>query len=200
MMDRLEAEKNGLKELINTGAWETKKIEMAAWAITPELKNYPNGIRGIEIGVHQGANAYMLLTECSNIGKLTAIDPFLPYYDVDHFVGQEYVESNYLATLENLSTFGDRCEVIRARSIDTNNRFDDESMDFVFIDGDHSIRGLLADLIAYEPKVKKGGIVAGHDYWIEDVRIALQAWVNMNKMDANTIKFADNSCWYWTKT
>ncbi len=40
----------------------------------------------------------------------------------------------------------------------------DESMDWVYIDADHSYRGCLADLKAYYPKLKHGGVIAGHDY------------------------------------
>ncbi|MCC6809954.1 MAG: class I SAM-dependent methyltransferase [Deltaproteobacteria bacterium] len=43
----------------------------------------------------------------------------------------------------------------------------EESLDFVYIDGDHSYNGVTADLKAWWPLVKPGGIIAGHD-WIPD--------------------------------
>ena len=42
--------------------------------------------------------------------------------------------------------------------------FNDDSLDFVFVDGDHSYEGCKADIEAWWPKLKKGGIMSGDDY------------------------------------
>jgi len=42
----------------------------------------------------------------------------------------------------------------------------DEHLDFIYIDGDHSYAGVLRDLAAAYPKVKRGGLIMGHDYGI----------------------------------
>lgn len=42
--------------------------------------------------------------------------------------------------------------------------FEDASIDFVYIDARHDRKGVLEDLQAYWPKVKMGGVIAGHDY------------------------------------
>lgn len=41
--------------------------------------------------------------------------------------------------------------------------FPDNSLDFVFLDGDHTYAGIKADIAAWLPKVKQGGVIAGHD-------------------------------------
>ena len=46
--------------------------------------------------------------------------------------------------------------------------YEDASLDFVFLDGDHSYDGLKKDIIAWLPKVKKGGIICGHDFCLAD--------------------------------
>ncbi|MEM6533044.1 MAG: class I SAM-dependent methyltransferase [Myxococcota bacterium] len=51
----------------------------------------------------------------------------------------------------------------REDSVSAAERFDDASFDAIFIDGDHSEEGCLADLRAYYPKLKSGGIFFGHD-------------------------------------
>lgn len=52
--------------------------------------------------------------------------------------------------------------------------FDDQTVDFVFIDGDHNYEGIKADIPAWLPKVKNGGVIAGHDYaGFEGVRRAV---------------------------
>ena len=43
-------------------------------------------------------------------------------------------------------------------------RVNREAFDFVFIDADHSYEAVRADILAYRPLVKRGGILAGHDY------------------------------------
>ena len=42
--------------------------------------------------------------------------------------------------------------------------FPDRYFDFVYVDGDHSYKGSKSDLRNYYPKVKRGGVIAGHDY------------------------------------
>lgn len=48
--------------------------------------------------------------------------------------------------------------------MDVVKQFKDESLDFVYIDGNHSFQHVVNDLCEWEKKVKVGGIVAGHDY------------------------------------
>merc|ERR1712187_57722 len=43
-------------------------------------------------------------------------------------------------------------------------QFADESLDFAYIDARHDRKGVLVDIAAYWPKIKKGGVMAGHDY------------------------------------
>ena len=38
------------------------------------------------------------------------------------------------------------------------------SLDLCFIDADHTYEGVSKDILAYQSKVKKGGIFCGHDY------------------------------------
>jgi len=53
-------------------------------------------------------------------------------------------------------------------------RFSDESIDLLFVDGDHSFEGCLRDLRNWYPKVKPNGVILGHDYDWETVRAAAQ--------------------------
>jgi len=56
-------------------------------------------------------------------------------------------------------------------------RFSDESIDLLFVDGDHSFDGCLSDLRNWYPKVKPNGVILGHDYDWETVRAAAQQFV-----------------------
>jgi len=54
--------------------------------------------------------------------------------------------------------------VQRAKTADAAQRFENLSVDFVFVDADHSYEGCKADIDAYWPKIKHGGWLSGHDY------------------------------------
>ena len=60
--------------------------------------------------------------------------------------------------------FPGRVDIRRQHTVEAAKGVQDESLDFVFIDADHSYEGCLADIRAWGPKVKFGGLIAGHDY------------------------------------
>ena len=49
----------------------------------------------------------------------------------------------------------------------------DGELDFIYIDGDHRYEGVLADLNGWRPKLREGGIMAGHDWSFKTVQKAL---------------------------
>jgi cephalosporin hydroxylase len=52
--------------------------------------------------------------------------------------------------------------------------FKDASLDFVYLDGDHQTDAVVADIDAWKPKIRKGGILAGHDINMKNVYDAMQ--------------------------
>jgi len=55
---------------------------------------------------------------------------------------------------------------LRVRSTDAAALFPDGSLDFAFVDADHSYAAVRADLSAWWPKVRAGGLLCGHDYGV----------------------------------
>ena len=54
--------------------------------------------------------------------------------------------------------------LIRKSSLDAASDFEDGSLDFVYIDANHAFEYVVADIAAWTPKVRDGGVVSGHDY------------------------------------
>lgn len=114
---------------------------------------YKTGV-GAEVGCLRGEFSAYLSTQYK--GKILSIDSF---------VGEVNVPDDPLTEekcRENLK--GTKCELIKGSSVDIAKTLPDESLDWVYLDADHSYKGVKADLEAWFPKVRKGGIISGHDY------------------------------------
>jgi predicted O-methyltransferase YrrM len=77
---------------------------------------------------------------------------------------------NLQTTIRNLFPISDRVnfQVLCGNSWDMAAAYDDGSLDFVMIDGDHSYESVRKDIQAWRPKVSPGGILAGHDYVVAE--------------------------------
>ena len=77
---------------------------------------------------------------------------------------------------------------------------EDEAYDFVFIDGGHSMKQVLADLDSWVPKVRPGGLVAGHDANLFSVNFAVTSWAKAHDIPAKQVRMVANDGWYWRKS
>jgi len=66
-------------------------------------------------------------------------------------------------------------EKIKESSAVASERFEDSSLDFVYIDGDHKYASVQEDILKWLPKIKKDGVIGGHDFDYEDVVGAVRA-------------------------
>lgn len=92
----------------------------------------------------------------------------------------------------------DKIITIKSCSWEAANKFMDESVDFVFVDADHQYESVKKDIMAWYPKIKHGGIIAGHDY-ISEFRVADA----VKKIFGNRYHvWEEGTCnvWYKTKT
>ncbi len=76
-----------------------------------------------------------------------------------------------------------------------------EYFDFVYIDADHSYESVKSDIIAWFPKVKKGGFLAGHDWAMGDVKRAVNEFTEENnyKVKADDDERNLHEDWYFQK-
>ena len=116
----------------------------------------------VEIGSWKGRSSVALLT--GNKGKVYCVDTWLgssDTQDLTHTMAKE--EDVFEVFKENTKSFSN-LNIIRKKSIDAAKDFDDESIDFCFIDAGHSYEECKLDAETWYPKVKKGGTIAFHDY------------------------------------
>jgi hypothetical protein len=120
---------------------------------------------GAEIGVAEGGFSFMLLGHWP--GKLHMIDCWehIPegYHDGCN-VPTAHQEWRFQHVTERAKKYGGRAIIHRAFSLDAVKLFKPGQLDFVYLDGNHSYPAISADLEAWYPIVKPGGVFSGHDY------------------------------------
>lgn len=121
----------------------------------------PN-LKGAEIGVADGRNS---LTLCQAIPglQLLCVDPWQKYPENPRGGPQEQHDGNLALAQQRLAGFDVR--FIRAFSMNAVEDVPRESLDFVYIDGNHGRKYVWADLCEWGARVRPGGIISGHDFY-----------------------------------
>lgn len=113
---------------------------------------------GAEVGVYKGHNAKLMLDNL-DIKKLYLID--------DWSKGSKRGAGIETVCRERLKDYSNKVVWLIGKSGKMARKIQDGELDFVYIDGDHKTPGITVDINAYYPKVKKGGLVSGHDYQVQ---------------------------------
>ncbi|MDQ5906905.1 MAG: hypothetical protein QG592_331 [Pseudomonadota bacterium] len=144
-------------------------VDMRCAALLREIYSVPK--IGVEIGVYKGWLSARLLAANGSL-FLHMVDPWTAdvsgsYLTTDDKLArssQDQHDDAMRQALEGVKPFSGRYKVHRMTSEQAAELFESESVDFVFIDGDHSYDGCALDIRCWWPKVKPGGILSGHDY------------------------------------
>lgn len=110
-----------------------------------------------EIGVFGGESTRMFLGS-GKVKRHFAIDPWRQYDWPCPFDWQD-VYDTFMAYAKDKPEIA----VLRMPSLEAAAYIADASLDFVYIDGDHSYRAARADIETWRPKVRAGGFLGGHD-------------------------------------
>ena len=142
---------------------------------------------GAEIGVETGRFSGCLLWKIPNL-KLYSIDCWKTSEGYRNQL-KDRTKLFEKRAHERLDVFGERSVIIKKYSMDAVKDFEDESLDFVFIDANHDFEHCTEDIREWSKKVRKGGIVSGHDFRTEDcgfemidVERAVTQWVKDNNI------------------
>ena len=114
-----------------------------------------------EVGVRDGRTTFHLLDHNTD----------LVVYAVDKYTGKFYHD-------EIAGRYGDRLKPICQFSVAAAKEIEDASLDLVFIDASHQYEWVSKDIPAYQPKLKQGGWLTGHDIDRPGVKQAVDELIN----------------------
>jgi predicted O-methyltransferase YrrM len=165
------------------------------------VRTSQSGATFIEVGAWRGRSTSYMAVEILNSGKN------IFFYTVDTWKGSEEhaiqffsevtTDGLYNDFLKNIEPVRHLVAPIRMASVEAASLFEDESFDLVVLDGDHSYEGLSADIQAWWPKVKPGGIMAGDDYNKEYWPSVCNAIFDVLKDDLHL--FNESNIWFKIK-
>lgn len=153
-----------------------------------------NNAKFVEVGSWKGRSSVFMGVEILNSNKN------IEFYCVDTWKGSsEHIgmdilneDGLYKEFIKNIQPISNFIRPIRKTSEEASNDFMDESLDFVFIDAAHDYESVKNDIKYWYPKIKYGGIIAGHDYptW-EGVTAAVDEWSKNNGFQI----YSSETCW-----
>lgn len=119
-----------------------------------------------EIGVYRGEFAARLLKECDSLKIYYMIDPWRHLQDWNKPANKDdSLFEQYLAETRARTEFAaERRVILRGKTTEVIENIPDGSLDFAYIDGDHTLKGVTIDLIRTYPKVRIGGWIGGDDF------------------------------------
>lgn len=186
------------KEVIMDHFYE--KVDSQNWFTSPNLykmfvEKCPIGGKIVEVGCWKGKSSAFLVVEAINSNKkinIFCVDTWLgndeiPKDDIDWKNGTVYEKF-----ISNMKPVLGKFNIIRSPSTEASLLFEDESLDIVFIDASHHYIDVKNDIKCWLPKVKQGGILAGHDLQFNDVRRAVSEMMPH-------FKDAGEQCWIYYK-
>lgn len=167
------------------------------------VDTYKDGDIFVEIGSFKGRSSSAMAVNIANSNKK------IKFYCIDTWNGSiehakgEWAQDNdvingtlYQTFLNNIEQVKEYITPIRKSSLEAVKDFQDKSLSFVYIDASHEYNDIMNDLQAWYPKVKLGGLLAGHDACWESVISAVQDFCSCKnliyKTDKNTWHIAEN--------
>ena len=118
-----------------------------------------------EIGVWRGAFAKAILDNCSTIRDYYLVDPWRKMDDWNKpFNFKEDFEKVYQQAMNNLKSHQSKTKLLRGKTTEVIDQIPNNSLDFAYVDGDHTLRGIAIDLMTILPKMKTGSFIGLDDF------------------------------------
>lgn len=156
-------------------------------------KNLKDGQLLVEVGSWFGRSAAFMGVEIANSGKkveFVCIDPW--ENGGPDLVGTKFEvkgkDELYKQFLINTGPVCNYIKPLRRTSLEAVELFEDESIDFLMLDGDHNYPVVKDEIIAYLPKMKVGGIISGDDFLWPGVTQSVHETIGLNHVGQRIIK------------
>lgn len=149
---------------------------------------------GAEIGVAQGYFSDRMMYTIPDL-TLYSIDPYIKYWRRS----QRVCDQQHRRAVKRLGKW-ESCTLIRKTGVEAAKDFEDGSLDFVYIDADHRFDAVMVDIITWAPKVRKGGILAGHDFfpmYQGGVMDAVYAYTRAHRIMEWYVTAEKEASWFW---
>ena len=131
----------------------------------------------VEVGSWKGKSSACMVVEIINSNKkikFDCVDTWEPIQNKDFYVYKTLEEKNQIETgnsidvydifLNNMKPLEKYYTPIKMDSVSASKLYADESLDFIFLDACHLYECISEDIKHWFPKLKKNGIIAGHDF------------------------------------
>ena len=148
------------------------KVDVSRWHDIGHLLNDLKFEKGVEIGVYKGVFTQTLARRAPNM-KLYAVDAWTTYEGYKDYPPGDLELIGYPQAVERASRYPN-VELVKGWSKDVAPTFADASLDFMFLDANHTYPCVKEDLELWVKKIKPGGIVMGHDYFSTKGRSKLE--------------------------
>lgn len=138
------------------------------------VSKLPNNSHIVEVGSWKGKSSAFIAVEIFNSKKVIKFDCVDTWTGSEEHQNEQDINKIFEIFCENMKLVEGHFNAIRLPSIEAAKLYENESLDFVFIDAAHDYDNVCADINAWLPKVKLGGILGGHDYFHPPVEAAVQ--------------------------
>lgn len=143
------------------------KVPRMFWQTENHPCNYLNGLDKLisenldkktvmaEIGSYAGVSSHLF---AEAVNHIYCIDQWQPYPEVplEYMIEGERLFNNFLKRYSNVTK-------VKKSSTEAAKDFENEYFDFVYIDAFHAYEAVVEDIKCWQPKIKKGGFIGGHD-------------------------------------
>jgi len=126
--------------------------------------------KAVEIGAYSGEGTEVI---SKYFKEVLAVDPWINGYDLNDVASHQCPMKFVFEAFQNRTKKLGNVFFSRGKSLDALEFVRDESLDMVYVDGDHRYEAVVADIEGWKPKLRKGGVMAGHDWSFPAVQKAL---------------------------
>lgn len=141
-----------------------------------------NNLVGAEIGIGEGFHTSFFLREL-DIDFVFLVDPYMVYKDERLTLKFEIIEEWEKKAHVRLDKYKHKIKWMKEKSADAAILIADNSLDFVYIDGNHTYEFVTEDIFLWYPKVKRGGLLSGHDYDYKSVKQAVDEFIGKENLE-----------------